>query len=819
MVKLKSSVPSSVPECFDTVEELKINNIQNMAIIQALEAKIDTLESGPPNSTSNDNIDNDIVAADIDECFQGPFAGSRMEVPEMTTTSNELSANEFEVTVSNEALLQNSSMLEVKKTDSEPDQISELEKLNEQNMKLTTDLNELQTKFIFSRQQQSDAMESYMDYYKKEIATGKNRESELKVVVKTQEQQLTQVQAKIEQSEDTHSKLIAEMSVTESNEIALHEQITDLQGVVTRLELRSEVACRLEEENERLNTTLLAVEKELNRYRHDAKQASTMLEKHNEKTSGQVSEMERENEYLSKDLAEKNSKLDHVKGLFREKLEEVVKMSREISSLTDQSKELQLNNDSKDSKIRELSASLVELDAGVSEKLREAIHTKTELVKKLQDTLKQAEETNEDLFTQLEVRDQKIVELADSIRGGLDILKLKEEENTMLLARMKDLDEEVEQIRIELDQKVLALDLANANLARTQSSNTTYSSVDNDVNGDFDEQDEDLDHMRQELDQRTQIIKELMEQLDVKTIDYHNLESKVEDLNGRLLDKNEGRESEIKRQMESLMAQIEIVKQQADTSDKQAKSLEEENTQLKEENIELMEEAQSSINSNKNVEQIQLQLNDLTELVHKKEQELATKNDQMVDYIDEKDAEMTQLSATIKLQEEHICEVGELRVIINKLTVEKENNLATIEQLQQASSSASPYYTGSRGASPPDTLADSLAAMHDENDYFKEEITKKDEEIEELKDQVENVMQTCSKEKSIFETEIQSMTDENLNLREYNEKYVTRICELEDEPIVQVNQDEKLKIQLEMINQMNDEIESLRGKLLHQSSY
>merc|ERR1712076_333698 len=62
--------------------------------------------------------------------------------------------------------------------------------------------------------------------------------------------------------------------------------------------------------------------------------------------------------------------------------------------------------------------------------------------------------------------------------------------------------------------------------------------------------------------------------------------------------------------------------------------------------------------------------------------------------------------------------------------------------------------------------------------------------------------------------EIDAVKGENIQLRDYNENYVTRICELEER--TQSN-DDKLKIsnsiQLEMINNLNEEIESLRGEL------
>ena len=138
--------------------------------------------------------------------------------------------------------------------------------------------------------------------------------------------------------------------------------------------------------------------------------------------------------------------------------------------------------------------------------------------------------------------------------------------------------------------------------------------------------------------------------------------------------------------------------------------------------------------------------------------------------------------------------------------------MQTLSEMESMEESRGEFLSGSRGASPPDTLADSLAQMHDENDEIRDQIAKKDTEIEELKDQIENLLAKNSGKTEILETEIKVIKGENIQLREINEKYVGTICELEDSKGLSKNDQEKLQIQLEMINQMNEEIESLRGE-------
>ena len=148
---------------------------------------------------------------------------------------------------------------------------------------------------------------------------------------------------------------------------------------------------------------------------------------------------------------------------------------------------------------------------------------------------------------------------------------------------------------------------------------------------------------------------------------------------------------------------------------------------------------------------------------------------------------------------------------IFRLKDENDGFVQTLSEMESMEESRAEFMSGSRGASPPDTLADSLAAMHDENDEIREQIVQKDSEIEELKDQIESLVSKSSAETEILSNEIKSVKGECVQLREINEKYVAKICDLEDSKGMSKADQEKLQIQLEMINQMNEEIESLRG--------
>ena len=48
------------------------------------------------------------------------------------------------------------------------------------------------------------------------------------------------------------------------------------------------------------------------------------------------------------------------------------------------------------------------------------------------------------------------------------------------------------------------------------------------------------DRMKIQLEQKSDQIRELTIQLDQKTVDFHKLESQIEDLNGRLMDRSQG---------------------------------------------------------------------------------------------------------------------------------------------------------------------------------------------------------------------------------------------------------------------------------------
>jgi len=885
MVKVKFGAEddpdTSDTESINSIGELKMINTQNLAIIATLESKIDTLETALADQTlrsdaqvteqyevviseavimqqaqalhvqNSANTDDQMTTlleenkvlkeklSQADEEVHSELNDLRCQLDVAQNQEKSLmetvesykkdiesaKTNQFELSKSHEEAFQKKAEIDENTRQELLEKLSQAEEkevtMREQIVNLETSvkgLSDVQTKLetlqcqLSASQEQENALKDTLESdkeiiesYKKDVETARTTQIELS---KTHEEALAQIQSKAETDEQAHRDLTEKVSTAVQSELALREQITSLEAIVVQLE-QNKAGTELIEENHRLHDTLMDVEKELNRFRTEAKRRKS------ESGSDQMTEVVRENEELTKTLAGRTAKLDDAKNRFRDKLEEIVTLSKENSKLTDQCELLLVNSVAKDGKIRELSDALVKLDTGVTEDLQQAVETKTELIHKLQEGLEKSQETNDDLFQQLQNRDTKMLELSDSIREGLTILKSKEQENTTLMSRLKELDDEIEELRIELDQKTLALDLANANVARVQ---VAHPHTEEQENGDFDEAEEDMEKLRQELEQKSDTIKELMEQLDVKTLDYHKLESQIEDLNGRLLDLRHGRESEIKQQMESLVDQIEIVKGQAEASDKRSKELEEENLQLKDEAIQLMQETEQAHNSQQNVDQIQTQLNDLTELVRQKET-------QMEHVIVAKDDEITKLSQTVTIQQEEILEISELRETIEKLTVENDD-------LRQEAPEK--YYTGSRGATPPDSLADALAALNDENHFFREDISKKDNEIEELKDQVENLIKTGSTEQNIFRNEMKSITDENLHLREFNEKYVARICDLEDRVVTEenevfvsqkvvqksetmevkttsVNKDEKLQIQLEMINQMNSEIDSLRG--------
>ena len=111
-----------------------------------------------------------------------------------------------------------------------------------------------------------------------------------------------------------------------------------------------------------------------------------------------------------------------------------------------------------------------------------------------------------------------------------------------------------------------------------------------------------------------------------------------------------------------------------------------------------------------------------------------------------------------------------------------------------------------------DTLADALAALNDENHFFESEIQKREEEVEELKDQVEGLIQSNLNEHNILTAEISTRNREIANTKEYFEHDIEQLSEklnfFEKKQAAENSGSENL---LDMINQLNKEIESLRG--------
>merc|ERR1712226_161256 len=192
-------------------------------------------------------------------------------------------------------------------------------------------------------------------------------------------------------------------------EAALHEQIANLQGLVNRLEIKVGSTTAVEEENQRLNETLIEVEKELNRFRNEAKQAKNEIPNGNEDLDEIIRLNLEKNVALEKDINVKNDKLQRVTAMYREKLEEIVSISKEKTSLAEQFEILQKNADIKDEKLKQLK-NLSVMNEQVVE-LEKAMAVKSSLVHQLERNLASTQQSNEELFQQLESRDTKMNEM------------------------------------------------------------------------------------------------------------------------------------------------------------------------------------------------------------------------------------------------------------------------------------------------------------------------------------------------------------------------------------------------------------------------
>jgi hypothetical protein len=146
--------------------------------------------------------------------------------------------------------------------------------------------------------------------------------------------------------------------------------------------------------------------------------------------------------------------------------------------------------------------------------------------------------------------------------------------------------------------------------------------------------------------------------------------------------------------MKNLVSQIEIVKTEADLSNKHAKNLEKEILELKELNIELMENPAKS--DTIDVQRIESQLNQLTEVVRVKEIEIEEKNQEMIKYIKEKDQDVQDQTLQMNTIAELQKTIESLRLEIQELN-QNEGTRTPPDGLYQGDG----YNASQRGASPP----------------------------------------------------------------------------------------------------------------------
>ena len=175
--------------------------------------------------------------------------------------------------------------------------------------------------------------------------------------IKQKDARISELEKLYESSQDTHSKLISEMTTIEANEQSLHDEISNLQGVVSRLEMQHSVGSKFEEENQRLTQTLLDLESELNRLRKASKSGNS----ENEENQGKLLlELNEEKQALKLDRDAKTEKLEKATKLYREKLDEVVKLSKEL----DKSKTENLQNlktiAASEEKVRKMTGKILE---------------------------------------------------------------------------------------------------------------------------------------------------------------------------------------------------------------------------------------------------------------------------------------------------------------------------------------------------------------------------------------------------------------------------------------------------------------------------
>lgn len=377
-------------ETLENAEELKMINVQNQAIISALEAKIDSLESAVARAPSPSESENEIEKSCQQEnfiiivlmrnnCLQSFFTRILLllKIKQVTTSSVDLSDTHENIHV--ELDVQKKMVAELKENlESKAVQISDLTSRLTSNgikeEKLRAEIENIYEQLQKAEQRETDissqlaSEQNMVKIRTEEIATLKcdllsktvsqsSENSSENETIKKKDARISELEKLYESSQDTHSKLISEMTTIEANEQSLHDEISNLQGVVSRLEMQHSVGSKFEEENQRLTQTLLDLESELNRLRKASKSGNPENEENQRKL---LLELNEEKQALKLDRDAKTEKLEKATKLYREKLDEVVKLSKEL----DKSKTENLQNlktiAASEEKVRKMTGKILE---------------------------------------------------------------------------------------------------------------------------------------------------------------------------------------------------------------------------------------------------------------------------------------------------------------------------------------------------------------------------------------------------------------------------------------------------------------------------
>ncbi|CAG5097226.1 Oidioi.mRNA.OKI2018_I69.XSR.g14986.t1.cds [Oikopleura dioica] len=639
----------------DDHEDLRIAKVHNEATIKSLEAKLEILQmekrrtSTDENSNSSANVREDQYEKDLAEALRKVDDLSI----ELFNKSQQLDEAKYQI-----------EQLKLSPANETDKAVAELQqKLNH--------VEKQKAQIVLSAVKNSDKYAAEIEELKEKISELEKQEEDQGKNVSSESAQA------IEELKESNKRLYSELVASETSEQTLRKEIETARANVSRLEVQNSTVL---EEVSRLNDTLAAAETEINKMRDEI---YSFKDSHTLSSSGSSISSSPE------DLSAKYTKLTCI---YRAKLEEIVKLSKELQ------KKESLEND-----------------------------------------LKVANET-------INNKDQSLQ----------DILS----KNTALSSKVKVLEEDLEEMKNEVDRKADAIKKMKSGkndrqwsqmLANNGVPESDLSSFSSDAEEDFAVS---TPNVAMQLRIKDDTIRELRQHLEVRTAEFEALEAKLADISLRIKNTSE---DEIREQLSKLMVQIKEVR---DDNDR----LEQENLDLKEECSKLMEEQLAQPSS---VESIQRQLDDLTEIVESKN------NDE------------------------------------EKLRKELEELRARIREYEDAEEVRSNLFHGSRGSSPfwPDTLADSLAALNDENHFLRRNLSKSELEIEELKDQLEGTISS-----RVSAEEFEKLKSECLELRYYNDDLVTQLAKLETGRSTSDYED-KLTIQLEMINQMNEELEVLKDQL------